>query len=196
VSAGEIIRGPKGKHRITPEVRAEWDADRAVTALYGAHYPALVRLASLLVPDAATAEQVVQDSFVALQASRRRLRDSDRALAYLRQSVLNRSRSARRQHDPVGPKAPGPAADTATGAQQAMAGPDYSELISALRALPARPREVLVMRYYADLPEAQIAEIMGISERAVRQHTTRAKAALRAVLDLADGQAAAGLLAR
>ena len=47
---------------------ADWDADRALTVLYGAHYPPLVRLASLLVQDTATAEEVVQDSFVALRA--------------------------------------------------------------------------------------------------------------------------------
>lgn len=196
MSAGEIIRGPRGKHRITPPAETDWDADTAVAALYGAHYPALVRLASLLGHDTATAEEVVQDSFVALQASRRRLRDSDRALAYLRQSVVDRSRSARRPRDAAGRKAPGPAPDAPAEAQRAVTGPDCSAVISALRALPARPREALVMRYYADLSEAQIAEIMGISERAVRQHTTRAMAVLRPILDAGEEQAAAGLLVR
>ncbi len=77
-------------------VPADWDADRAVTALYTTHYRSLVRLAALLVRDVATAEEVVQDSFVAMHGGWRRLRDSDKALSYLRQSVVNRSRSVLR----------------------------------------------------------------------------------------------------
>ncbi len=77
-------------------VPADWDADGAVTALYSTHYRSLVRLAALLLRDVATAEEVVQDSFVAMHGSWRRLRDSDKALSYLRQSVVNRSRSVRR----------------------------------------------------------------------------------------------------
>ncbi len=163
---------------MTPAAAADWDADRALTELYGLYYPALVRLASLLVHDAATAEEVVQDSFVALQASRRRLRDRDGALSYLRHSVVNRCRLALRHRAlPV----------------RAAAGPEPSAVVSALRAMPARRREALVMRYYAGLSEPQIAEIMGISRRAVRQHAEQAMAALRTVLEPAGDQAAARL---
>ena len=70
----------------------EWDADRAVTAIYSEHYRSLVRLAAFLVRDTSTAEEVVQDSFVAMHGAWRGLRDSDKALSYLRQSVVNRSR--------------------------------------------------------------------------------------------------------
>ena len=177
---------------------ADWDADRALTVLYGAHYPPLVRLASLLVQDTATAEEVVQDSFVALRACRRRPRDSDGALSYLRQSVVNGSRLALRHRDAPGRRGTEAAAgaDPRAAGEQAAAGPGPSPVISALRALPARLREALVMRYYAGLSEEQIAEIMGISQRAVRQHTARAMAALRAGLGAADDQAAAGLLVR
>ena len=70
-----------------------WAADEAVTHLYAAHYRSLVRLAALLLRDASAAEEVVQDSFVAMHGAWRRLADPDRALAYLRQSVVNRSRS-------------------------------------------------------------------------------------------------------
>src|SRR5262249_11197656 len=80
-----------------PGSRADSDAERAVTALYARHYAPLVRLAALLVRDVATAEEVVQDSFIALHASWPRLRDSDAALSYLRQSVVNRSRSVLRR---------------------------------------------------------------------------------------------------
>lgn len=180
---------------MTPGVRAGRDADRALAVLYGAHYPALVRLASLLVDDTATAERVVQDAFVALQASRRRRRDGNAALSYLRQSVVTRSRLALRHGDGPARDAPPPAAGRPAAGPRA-AGADPSPVISALRALPARPREAIVMRCYAGLSEAQIAEIMGISQRAVRQHTARAMAALRAGLDAAGDAAAAGLAAR
>jgi DNA-directed RNA polymerase specialized sigma24 family protein len=73
-----------------------WSADRAVTELYSVHYRALVRLASVLVRDVQTAEEVVQDSFVAMHGGWQRLEDADKALAYLRQAVVNRSRSVLR----------------------------------------------------------------------------------------------------
>ena len=73
-----------------------WSADRAVTELYSAHYRALVGVAVLLVRDVQVAEEVVQDSFVAMHGGWQRLRDADKALAYLRQSVVNRSRSVLR----------------------------------------------------------------------------------------------------
>ncbi|HXC84214.1 MAG TPA: sigma factor, partial [Trebonia sp.] len=73
------------------------DADQAITAIYGTEYRSLVRLAAVLVGDVGIAEEVVQDSFVAVYGAWSRLRDRDRALAYLRQRVINRSRSALRQ---------------------------------------------------------------------------------------------------
>jgi len=77
-------------------VSGELDATRAVTAIYTTHYRSLVRLAVLLVRDVATAEEVVQDSFITMHAAWRRLRDTEKALSYLRQSVVNRSRSVLR----------------------------------------------------------------------------------------------------
>ncbi len=74
-----------------------WDADEAVTALYTAHYRSLVRMSALLLRDVDAAEEVVQDAFVAMHGAWRRLRDPERALAYLRQTVVNRSRSALRR---------------------------------------------------------------------------------------------------
>src|SRR6266487_3937311 len=87
-------------------VAREWDADQAVTALYSANYRSLVRLAALLVRDVATAEEVVQDAFVAMHGAWRRLRDPDKALSYLRQSVVNRSRSVLRHRAVVEKYAP------------------------------------------------------------------------------------------
>ena len=83
--------------RVLPWDGAQrWDADEAVTRLYGAHYRLLVRLAVLLLADAGAAEEVVQDAYVRLHQHWRRLRDPDQALAYLRTSVVNGARSALR----------------------------------------------------------------------------------------------------
>jgi RNA polymerase sigma-70 factor (sigma-E family) len=160
-----------------------WDADEAVTQLYSAHYGSLVRLATLLLRDAAAAEEVVQDSFVAMHGSWRRLREPDRALAYLRQSVLNRARSALRHRKVEARHAPAPLPDHASAEQAAMEVLEHQEVIRALHALPGRQREVLVLRYYVDLSEAQIAEMIGISRGAVKSHASRGMATLRRSLE-------------
>ncbi len=164
-------------------VPADWDADRAVTALYTAHYRSLVRLAALLVRDVATAEEVVQDSFVAMHGGWRRLRDSDKALSYLRQSVVNRSRSVLRHRVVVDRNAPKPPPDMPSAEHGAMTLLERSAVVAALRTLPQRQREALVLRYYGDLSEAQIATAMGISKGAVKSHTARAMIAMRGVLE-------------
>jgi len=162
------------------------DADTAlaaITELYGAHYRSLVRLATLLVHDIATAEEVVQDSFVALHAGLHRLRDSDKTLSYLRAAVVNRSRSVLRHRVVVDRNAPKPAPDMPSAEHGALALIERSSVVAALRSLPERQREVVVLRFYADLSEAQIAAAMGITRGAVKSHTSRAMAALRSVLE-------------
>ena len=165
-------------------VSGEWDVTRAVTAIYTTHYRSLVRLAVLLVRDVATAEEVVQDSFITMHAAWRRLRDTEKALSYLRQSVVNRSRSVLRHRMVVDKNAPKPAPDMPSAEQGAISLLERSAVIAALRTLPPRQREALVLKYYADLSEAQIATAMGISRGAVKSHTARGVAALRVVLEL------------
>ncbi|GII89966.1 RNA polymerase sigma factor [Sinosporangium siamense] len=160
-----------------------WDADMAVTALYSAHYRSLVRLAVLLVRDMATAEEVVQDAFVAIHGAWRRLRDPDKALAYLRQSVVNRSRSVLRHRAVVEKYAPKGLPDAPSAEHGAIGELERGAVIEALRNLPTRQREALVLRYYGDLSEAEIAHAMGISKGAVKSHTARGMAALRNVLE-------------
>lgn len=164
-------------------ISVEWDADQAVTELYGAHYRSLVRLALLLLRDLATSEEVVQDAFVAMHGAWRRLRDPEKALAYLRQSVVNRSRSVLRHRAVVDKYAPKASPDAPSAEHGAMGALERSAVLDALRELPVRQREALVLRYYADLSEAQIAEAMGISRGAVKSHTARGMAALRSVLE-------------
>ena len=149
--------------RQIPRPRAEGDADQAVADLYQTHYRPLVRLAALLVPDLATAEGVVQDSFAAVHGRWHALPDTDAALCYLRWSVVRGSRSAA-SAQPAGSLLPG------------------SAVVSALRALPVRQREVLVLRYFADLPPAEVAAATGLSPAAVRTQAARAMSALRTAL--------------
>jgi RNA polymerase sigma-70 factor (sigma-E family) len=164
-------------------IPADWSADRAVTELYETHYRSLVRLAALLVRDIGTAEEVVQDAFVAMHGGWRRLRDSEKALSYLRQSVVNRSRSVLRHRVVVDRNAPKPPPDMPSAEHGAIALLERSAVIAALRTLPARQREALVLRFYADMSEAQIASAMQISKGAVKSHTARAMATLRTVLE-------------
>ena len=168
---------------VAVSVPAGRDADDAVTGLYATHYRSLVRLAVQLVGDVGTAEEVVQDSFVAMHGSWRRLKDTDKALAYLRRCVVNRSRSVLRHRVVVDRNAPRPAADMPSAEQSALALLECSVVAAALRTLSPRQREALVLRYYADLSEAQIAAMMGISKGAVKSHTFRAMSALRSVLE-------------
>ena len=163
--------------------RTAADADRAVTELHSAHYRSLVRLAALLVRDLGTAEEVVQDAFVAMHGGWGRLRDDEKALAYLRQSVVNRSRSVLRHRLVVDRNLPKPPPDMPSAEHGAIALFERSAVIAALRSLPARQREALVLRFYADMSEAQIAETMHISRGAVKSHTARAMQALRTVLE-------------
>lgn len=160
-----------------------WDADQAVTALYSANYRSLVRLSVLLVRDISTAEEVVQDAFVAMHNAWRRLRDPEKALSYLRQSVVNRSRSVLRHRAVVEKYAPKGLPDAPSAENGAITELERTEVIKALGELPTRQREALVLRYYADLSEAEIASTMGISRGAVKSHTARGMAALRSVLE-------------
>jgi RNA polymerase sigma-70 factor (sigma-E family) len=168
--------------RAQPAAAGAWGADVAVEQLYAAHYRGLVRLSVLLVRDQGTAEEVVQDAFVAMHGRWHTLEEPHRALAYLRQTVLNRSRSVLRHRGvqarhPERPPADAPGADAS-----ALASERRQMVLDALQRLSERQREVLVLRYYLDLDEAAIAEQLGISRGAVKSHASRGAAALRSLL--------------
>jgi RNA polymerase sigma-70 factor (sigma-E family) len=163
------------------EVQEDRDADRAVTELYVLHYRSLVRAAALLVPDLATAEEIVQDSFAAMHSAWHRLPGTDAPLSYLHRSVVDRSR-ALRHHVVAGKLGPKRAPGRSDSGQEAGIKLECSAFVSALRALPARQREVLVLRYLAGLPDNQIASATGISKGAVESHCALAMAALQAEL--------------
>jgi RNA polymerase sigma-70 factor (sigma-E family) len=164
-----------------------WQADTALTDLYAAHWHSLVRLSWLLVRDQYVAEETVQDAFVAMHSHWYKLRDQDRALAYLRRAVVNNSRSVLR-HKNVADRYL--SAETSAGTAYGMTTEPSAEtsalsrvasdhLTAALGRLPRRQREVLTLRYYLDLSEAQIADALGISPGSVKVHAHRGLEALR-----------------
>lgn len=154
------------------------DADTALEQLYAAHYTSLVRLSVLLLRDQGLAEDVVQDAFVAMHGHWDRI-DPAKAPAYLRQTVVNRSRSALRHRTVVARHRPDPLPDGAPADESVLRTERRATVLDALAALPTRQREVLVLRHYLDLSEADIATTLGISRGAVKSHASRAAAALR-----------------
>ena len=161
---------------------AGWDATTAVTVLYSAHWSQLVRLATLLTRDASVAEEIVQEAFVKLHGRWPRLADPGSAHAYLRTSVVNGSRSALRHRGVTERyRQPGPTAPAGPEERAVQADQD-GRVLAALRALPRRQQEVLVLRYYSDLSETEIAQSLGISRGAVKSHAHRGMAALRSAL--------------
>ena len=177
---GHQVRADRGvgqEAEARQEAGAGQDVGHMVAALYRMHYRSLVRLAALLVSDVGTAEDIVQDSFAAMHGMGHALPDTDAALCYLRRSVVRRTRSAPRRQPAGDTHAPGGPEDGGPG--RALPG---SAVVSALRALPARQREVLVLRYFADLPEAEIATLTGTRIAVVRTYATRGMSSLRAGL--------------
>ena len=157
--------------------------DALLTALYTAHYRELVRLAAFLTSDPDTAEEVVQDAYVRVAGSWRRLRDPEAAHAYLRTAVVNQARSRLRRRQVAQRYRPEPLRDVASAEATAMDHSQREAVLAALRRLPRRQREAVVLRYYGDLSEAQTAAAMGCSTGAVKSHTSRAMAALRPLLE-------------
>ena len=153
-----------------------------VTALYQAHALGLVRLAVLMVGDQQAAEDVVQDAFLGLYRRWSALKDQDRALSYARSSVLNGCRMvlrARSSRDKITLAAPD---DIESAEATALLGEANREVIAALRRLPARQREAVVLRYYLDMTEDQAAQAMRVSRGTVKSATSRGLAALGRLL--------------
>jgi RNA polymerase sigma-70 factor (sigma-E family) len=152
--------------------------------LYREHYRSLVRLASLLLDDVGSSEEVVQDAFVRVHVAWDRITDPSKRVAYLRSAVLNgarsrlRRRQVRRRLEPVPDRLTGESAEAG-----ALVAEEHRQVLAALRSLPDRQRECLALRYYLDLSEADIAATLGISAGSVKTHTHRGMAALEKALE-------------
>jgi RNA polymerase sigma-70 factor (sigma-E family) len=164
--------------------------DALLTELHRRHYRALVGLARLVVDRPVEAEEIVQEAFVRLYASWNGLRDADRALAYLRATVLNLGRSGIRRRIVARrylstqqvAEASSPGADEALAAGTGVDPALRAMVLGAVRSLPRRQRECVLLRYYEGLGEHDVAVTLGISAGSVKTHTHRAMAALAAKL--------------
>lgn len=168
--------------------RPDTMADGPVAELFRRQRPDLLRLAVLLLGDRAMAEDVVQDAFVALHRKWPTLSDPAAAAGYLRVSVVNGARSAHRRratvwrHLKAGEPEALPAADAGV-----LLAEEHRTVLDAVRRLPRRQREVLVLRYWAGLSEAEIADTLAVSRGTVKTCASRALAKLADLLGGPDG---------
>jgi RNA polymerase sigma-70 factor (sigma-E family) len=176
VPAGDPRRGGIGA-----PARTDRGAGELVAELYRAHNLALVRTALVLVGDKPTAEDVVQEAFIGLYRAVPRLTGPDKALAYLRASVVNGCRSVHRARRRafLHQREHGHQQPAVWSAESAVLAREESRLaLQALARLPRRSREVLALRYLLDLPDAEIAAVLGVSKATVSSTASRALAAL------------------
>ncbi|MGW6857283.1 SigE family RNA polymerase sigma factor [Streptomyces xanthophaeus] len=177
--------GQDGEGAVETAVVAGTTVDH-LTETYQAHYRSLLGLAALLLDDTASCEDVVQEAFIRVHSARNRVRDRDKTLAYLRQTVVNLSRSALRRRILGLKLLSKPMPDMASAEEGAYDQLERDDLIKAMRALQRRQREVLVLRYFADMTEAQVAETLGISIGSVKAYGSRGIAALRVAMEAAQ----------
>jgi len=157
-------------------------AQAGVTELFRAHHLELVRLAVMMTGDQATAEDVVQDVYERLHRRWPLMRSSPDGLAYARASVLNGCRSLHRRAAVRRRRIVVMAGGLADTEDAEAVTANRGELAAALRQLPARQREVLVLRYFCDLDVAEISVLLGIGQSAVRSTSSRGLAALARAL--------------
>jgi RNA polymerase sigma-70 factor (sigma-E family) len=166
-----------------PDDHVSAGSERAITALYEAHAVGLIRLAVVMLGNRQAAEDVVQDAFCGLHRRWGQLAEPERALFYLRASVLNGCRSELRAKLRNARRAARPLPGSVASAEDlALIAAEHREVLAAMRQLPDRQREALVLRYFADLGEPEIARSMGITEGTVKSTTSRALAALARLL--------------
>ena len=151
--------------------------------LYRQHRMGLMRLAILLVDEPATAEDVVQEAFTGLHRHWSGLRDETAALGYLRTAVVNGSRSVLRRRKTARGYVPPHQVNARSAESLAMLTAEHQAVVVALGQLPARQREVLVLRYYGGMSEAEIAAATGISRGTVKSSASRALDALQRILE-------------
>ena len=161
----------------------ESDAAAAVTALFAVNALGLAKLAYVMTGDRDTADDIVQDAFSGLYRRWEHLSDPAKALSYVRSAVLNSCRSALRRRRPeiTGQLAP-VEAEHESAESAVLSEEERKAVVAALRQLPHRQREVLVLRFYLDMTEQEIAAQMGIGQSTVRSSTHRGLQALGRII--------------
>jgi len=165
-----------------PTDPAELERESGLARLFELHYTPMLRLAMLLGAD--DPENVVAEAYYEIYRKWRRLRDAGAAEAYLRSTVCNLTRMRIRHLQVARKHVESPPEETVVSAESAaLLHDDQRVLIGALRQLPARQREALVLRHWLGLKESEIAAAMGISGGSVKTHTARGLAALTQVME-------------
>jgi RNA polymerase sigma-70 factor (sigma-E family) len=148
--------------------------------LFHGHFATMTRLAAMLGAD--DPEDVAQEAFVRLHRRNRTLRDPHASVGYLRTTVVNLSRSRVRHLAVVRRNGPVRSPDAESAEHQAVRREDARELVVALGQLSTRHREALVLRYWLDLSEAEMADAMGVSRGTVKSHVSRGLDALATIM--------------
>jgi RNA polymerase sigma-70 factor (sigma-E family) len=177
-----VLDGAALPHGAKPGTTAPLDHRPALADLYRAEYRNLVRLATLLGGRRDIAEERVQDAFVKLDRSWDRVADERSRPAYLRSIVINLCRSGKRHDEVVGRRRPLPSPGPSPADHLALVAEDQREVLVAVRALPERQRQCMVLRFYEDMTEAEITAALGISAGSVKTHLHRAMQTLAARL--------------
>jgi RNA polymerase sigma-70 factor (sigma-E family) len=167
------LRALDAREPTAPPPSAE-AVPRTLADLYRDHRMRMVRLAVLLVDDPSTAEDVVQEAFTGLHRHWASLRDEAAAVAYLRTAVVNSSRSVLRRRRTARDYVPPHQVNARSAESLAMLSAEHQAVVDALGILPPRQREVLVLRYYGGMSEAEIADATGISRGTVKSTASRA----------------------
>ncbi|MFE7191324.1 RNA polymerase sigma factor [Kitasatospora sp. NPDC057541] len=183
-----VTAQPAGRRRagfrLLPGGGRSREAGPTLTDLYLTHRLSLVRLAVLLVDHQDQAEDVVQEAFAKLyQRHGEQLDDLDNALAYLRTAVVNGARSVLRRRRTAREYVPPHEADAPSAEDHAVLHDEHRRVLVAMQELTPRQREVLVLRYWSDLSESEIAEILAVSRGTVKSTASRALDALEKKLE-------------
>jgi len=157
------------------------DRDALVARLFDEEAASLVRLARLFTDDRNAAEDLVQEGFIRLHRAAHRIEDHSKAAPYLRSIIINLARDHNRRglmslrHRDAGPVPP----EARRPDDLVLEDESRSAIVTAMRELAPRQRDCLLLRFYAELREAEIAETLGISRNSVKTHCRRGLANLR-----------------
>lgn len=179
-SLSAVAKDPAGERVASGSAT---DADALVAALFQQEGQRLVALARFFTDDRTAAEDLVQEAFIRLARNAHRIREQEKAAAYLRSIVVNLARDHNRRglvslrhRPPATPDAP-------SAEETSVREESRREVVAALRALPHRQRESLALRYYLELPVDQIAEVLGLSANSVKTHLKRGLRGLAVLLE-------------
>lgn len=167
-----------------PPAGAAPDPEREalVARLFDGHYASMLRLATLL--GAEDPENIAAEAFYEIYRKWRKLRKPEAAEAYLRSVVVNLTRMQIRHIQVARRHAEAPGEPMVSAETSALLRDDQQALVAALRALPARQREALVLRHWMGLKECEIAAAMDISVGSVKTHTARGLASLTQAMEV------------